>query len=188
MWEIEKAIEDAQYLRDSASYSRFSQRGDYYNNWALYSLYNLYIVDNQFKNALNTIDTMLKKKKNNDPKVLFAGGGSFLSFHDKIELFEHFNKDDKIIPFLKETCLEHFNWYFENINNKDDYYVNSSKENGFYFLKIVINYMRKFEDDEYSKFNEIYYNFRYQVNENYETINPNLNDEELKVIIQELLE
>lgn len=188
MLEIEKAIEDAKYLRDSASYSRFSQRGDYYNNWALYSLYSLYVVDNQFENALNMIDTMLEKKKNKGPKVLYAGHGSFLGFQDKIRLFEHFNKDDEIIPFLKETCLTHFNWYFENINDKENYYIRSSKENGFYFLKLILKYMDKNKDAEYSKFNEIYNNFRYQVNENYETINPNLNDEELKTLVLDLIE
>ena len=188
MLEIDKAIEDAIYLRDSASYSRYWQRGDYYNNSALYSLYNLYVIDNQFEKALESIDTMLEKKRKNDPKVLYAGGGSLLGFRAKIRLFEHFNKDDMIIPFLKETCLEYFNWYFENVENKESYYIKSSKENGFDFLKLIINYMSKYKDDEYSKFNEIYLNFRYQVNKNFETINPNLNDEELKTIITELLE
>jgi hypothetical protein len=175
-------------LRDNASYSRYGQRGDYYNNWALYALYNLYIVDNQYENALMAIDMMLKKKRNNDPKVLYAGGGGFLGFQDKIRLFEHFDKNDEVLPFLKETCLNYFNWYFENTNNKEDYYIKTSKENGFYYLKLIQEYMRKNKDEDYSKFNETFNELRFQVNENYETINPDVSDEKLKVIISELFD
>lgn len=176
MLEIDRAIESAKYLRDLASNSSSWKIQDYYGSWALYSLYTLYVINNQYEEALKTIETMLQKKRDTNPKVLYAGGGDFLGFQDKIRLFEHFNKNDRIIPFLKKTCLEYFNWYFENINNKEKYYIKSSKENGFHFLKLIINYMNKNKDGEYSKFNE-----------NFDTINPNLSDEKLKNIIMELL-
>jgi len=188
MREIDKAIEDAIYLRDAASYSRYWQRGDYYNNWALYSLYNLYIIDNQYEKALNAIDTMLEKKRNKDPKVLYAGGGGFLGFQDKIRLFEHFNKNEELLPFLKKTCLTYFNWYFENINHKEEYYAKTSKENGLHFLKLIVNDMKKSNDDDYSKFNETYQQLRHQVNDNFETISPDLSDKKLKIIVLKLFE
>lgn len=185
MTEIDKAIEDAKYLRDSASYSRFSQRGDYYNNWALYSLFNLYVINNQYEDALKTIDTMLEKKKKENPKVYFSGHGSFLSYIDKISLFEHFNKKEKIIPFLKETCKEHFNWYFENAKSKN-YHIETAKHQSFRFLKLIIDYMIEYDDKELPKYKKIYNQLRYRMNENYETVNPNISDTKLKSIISEI--
>ena len=183
--EIDKAIEDAKYLRDSASYSRYSERGDYYNNWAIYSLFNLYVINNQYKEALGAIDAMLEKKKWENSEVYFSGHGSFLSNRDKISLFEHFNEKDKIIPFLKENCIEHFNWYFENAKS-NDYYTNTAKKQSFELLKLVIDYMRKYGDEQLLKYEEIYEQLRYQMNENYETINPNISDSKLKSIVSEI--
>lgn len=185
MGEIDKAIADATYLRDSASYSRFWHRDDYYNNWALYSLFNLCVINNQYEDALEAINTMLKKKKTQDAKVYFAGGGAFLSYSDKIRLFEHFNKKDKIIPFLKEKCIEHFIWYFENIK-PNDYYTEQAKYNGFFCLKQLVGYMKEYNDKELPKFEKIYNQLRCQLNENFETINPNISDNELKMIISEI--
>lgn len=186
MLEIGKAINDAKYLRDSASYSRFWRRGDYYNNWALYSLFNLYVIDNQYLEALMTIDTMLEKKKRENPKVYFAGGGSFLSYRDKIRLFEHFNEKGKIIPFLKENCTEHFNWYFENVTKSKDYYIETAKEQSFHLLKQLVYYMKEYNDTEFAKYEKIYNQLRYQMNENYETINPNISDNKLKSIVSQI--
>lgn len=186
MTEIDKAIEDAIYLRDTASYSRFWERGNYYNNWALYSLFNLYVINNQYKEALETIDVMLEKKKKENPKVYFSGHGSFLSYMDKIRLFEHFNQKDKIIPFLKENCTEHFSWYFKNATKSKDYYIETTKDQSFYFLKQLLDYMRKFNDKELSKYEKIYNQLRYQMNESYETINPNISDSRLKSIVSEI--
>lgn len=128
---------------------------------------------------------MLEKKKKENPKVYFAGGGSFLSYRDKISLFEHFKKEDGIIPFLKETCKEHFNWYFKNAKSKD-YYVETAKHQSFYFVKQIVDYMKKYDAKELPKYKKIYNQLRYQMNENYETINPNISDTKLKSIISEI--
>ncbi|MGS2727141.1 hypothetical protein ACU8DI_11080 [Psychroserpens sp. BH13MA-6] len=186
MGEIEKSIEDAKYLRDSASYSRYWQRGDYYKNWALYSLFNLYVINDQYIEALKAIDTMLKEKKKKNPKIYFAGHGSSLSFGHKIRLFEHFDEKDKIIPFLKESCSEQFNWYFENTANSKDYYIKTAKHQSFYFLKQLVDYMKAYNDKELPKYEKFYKQLRYQLNKNYETINPNISDKELKLIVSQI--
>lgn len=186
MNEIHKAIEDAKYLRDSASYSRYGERGDYYNNWALFSLFNLYVIDNQYEEALRAIDTMLEKKKKANPEVYFAGGGSFLSYSDKIRLLEHFRDKGKIIPSLKENCGEHFKWYFENASESTDYYIETAKEQSFLLLKQLVSYMKEYNDKELPKYEKIYNQLRYQMNDNYETINPNISDRKLKSIVSEI--
>jgi hypothetical protein len=183
--EIEKAIEDAKYLRDSASYSRYSERGEYYNKWAIYSLFNLYVLTNQYNEALGAIDTLLEKKKSENPEVYYSGHGSFLSYNDKIRLFEHFNDQNKIIPFLRENCIDHFNWYFENAKSKD-YYTNSAKDQSFELLKLTIEYMRKYGDTQIPKYEKIYDKLRYHMNENYECINPTISDKKLKSIVSEI--
>jgi hypothetical protein len=186
MLQINKAIADAIYLRDSASYSRYSERGSYYNKSALYSLFNLYVVNNQYVEALEAIDTLLQKKKTENPEVYFSGHGSFLSYRDKIRLYEHFNEKDKIIPFLKENCMEHFNWYFENVNKSKDYNIQTAKEQSFYLLKELVNYMKEYNDKELPKYEKIYNQIRYRMNTNYETINPNICDSKLKSIVSEI--
>ena len=185
MLEIDKAIDDAKYLRDSVSYSRYSERGDYYNNFALYSLFNLYVINKQYEEALKAINTMLDKKEHENPEVFFAGHGSFLNCTDKITLFEHFQKNEEIIPFIKENCIKHFAFYFQNKESKD-YYVNASKDQSLYFLKLLVDYMKKYQDKELAKYDGIYNRLSYKMNENYETINPNIDDTELKTIVSEI--
>lgn len=185
MFEIDKAIDDAKYLRDSASYSRYSERGDYYNNFALYSLFNLNVINKQYEEALKAINTMLDKKESESPEVFFAGHGSFLNYTDKISLFEHFKKNEEIIPFIKGNCIKHFAFYFENIESKD-YYVNAAKDQSLYFLKLLVDYMKKYQDKELAKYDGIYKRLSYNMNENYETINPNIDDTELRTIVSEI--
>lgn len=185
MLEIDMAIKDAIYLRDSASYSRYSERGDYYNNFALYSLFNLHVINRQYEEALEAINTMLDKKERESPEEFFAGHGSFLNCTDKISLFEHFKKNEEIIPFIKENCIKHFAFYFENLESKD-YYVNAAKDQSLYFLKLLVDYMKKYQDKELAKYEGIYNRLSYKMNENYETINPNIDDTELRTIVSEI--
>ena len=153
-----------------------------YNNWALYSLFNLYVINNQYKKALEAIDTLLEKKKRENSEVYFSGHGSFLSYRDKISLFKHFNEKDKIIPFLKENCIEHFNWYFENAE-QNNYATIASKQQSFELLKLMINYMEKYEDRELLKYEKI---LKQLCNDNFETINPDISDIKLKSIVSEI--
>lgn len=185
MLEIDMAIEDAKYLRDSASYSRYSERGYYYNNFALYSLFNLHVINRQYEEALEAINTMLDKKESESPEVFFAGHGSFLNCTDKVSLFENFKKNEEIIPFIKENCIKHFAFYFENLESKD-YYVNAAKDQSLYFLKLLVDYMKKYQDKELAKYEGIYNRLSYKMNENYETINPNIDDTELRTIVSEI--
>lgn len=60
--QIQKAQADALHLRNSASYSRYGGRGDYYYNWALFSLYCLHVIDRDFPQALKVIQEMQAKK------------------------------------------------------------------------------------------------------------------------------
>lgn len=208
MLEYDCAIEAAEYLRDSASYSKYWGRGEYYNDWALFSLFNLNVINQQYDEALKAVNSWLAKKKRNDPKAYFGNYTGLLSYGHKIRLFEHFNKQDEIIPFLKQLCRAYFNWYFERAEHKDadfknlkvadnEYYscksdfmfsLGTSKQNSFQLLKQTVAYMRKYEHEEFSKFEKTYQAIRYQANENHETINPNISDEKLELMLIEILE
>jgi tetratricopeptide (TPR) repeat protein len=205
--EFEKAIEDAKFLRDSAT-SKFFRRGEYYNDWALFSLFNLYVVTDRYEEALTAVNTMLEKKRIKDPKIYYCGHGSFLTYRDKVELFENFNREDQIIPFLKQLCRENFDWYIKKAEDKDkdpehwelteyeyytskssySYFMGCAKESSFQLLELTIDYMRKFQHHELAKFEWAYNYIRHQMNENHETINPGIGDYELKHIMAYVFE
>lgn len=46
--------------------------------------------------------------------------------------------------------------------------------------------MRKYGDKQLLKYEGIYERLRYQLNENYETINPNISDRKLKSIVSKI--
>ena len=53
-------------------------------------------------------------------------------------------------------------------------------------IKQLVDYMKKYNDKELPKYEKIYNQLRYQMNENYETINPDISDKELKSIVSEI--
>lgn len=205
MLEFDRAIEDAIYLRDKASYSRFWQRGEYYNDWAISSLFNLYALKKDYDKALETINFKLEKQKNESPKLYYSLTQN--SYNQKIQLYEHFDKREEIIPYLKQLCRENFLHYFEiakykgsnfentvYVNDKEhytdkndyNYFTNRKKDQSFYLLKLLVDYMKKNKDKELPKYEKIYNQLHYRMNENYETINPNISDKELKLIVAEI--
>ena len=46
--------------------------------------------------------------------------------------------------------------------------------------------MKKYQDKELVKYEGIYKRLSYNMNENYETINPNIDDTELRTIVSEI--
>ena len=46
--------------------------------------------------------------------------------------------------------------------------------------------MKKYQDKELAKYEGIYNRLSYKMNENYETINPNIDDTELRTIVSEI--
>lgn len=157
MSEWDKAIRDARYLRDSASYSQYSDRGEYYHMWALFSLFHLHIVTHEYKPALAAIDSMLEFNKRDDPEVFFSGGGGSLGYTDKVSLLEYFGDTNSIVPFLKDCCIDNFNWYFENAI-PNDYQSGAAKQRSFEIFQLMIQYMKKYQDKELLKYERIYNN------------------------------
>jgi hypothetical protein len=201
--ELDKAIADAKYLRDSASYSRYSDRGDYYNNWALYSLFDMYIMKKDFEGALESIDAMLDKKKRQDPVVYYSVHGGFLSYQNKVEMLVCFGQQDELISYLKYTCRDHFDWYLARAKYKGkkldswsfadneyytskesfEYYLRSAKHKSFDLLMQLVDYMTLYDHPELKKYEKMLSNIRFQMNENYETVNPELSDRKLKNLV-----
>jgi hypothetical protein len=200
----DKAIEDAIYLRDNASYSKYWERGEYYNDLAISSLFNLYSLKKDYNNALKMINYKLEKQKNNKPQLYYSYENSY---YEKLQLFEEFAKKDEIILFLKQLCIENFNHYFEIIEYKNsnfkntvrisdkeyfdskdsyNYFVGNTKEQSFNILKKLLEYSRKYDNKEFPNYEKIYNQLYYQMNENYVTINPKISDEELKVIVSKI--
>ncbi|MBR9922422.1 MAG: hypothetical protein GYB31_16415 [Bacteroidetes bacterium] len=204
--EIDKAIADGIYLRDSASYSKYSERGDYYNDWALFSLFNFYILKDNFEKALQAVDSSLEKHKIADPKIYYSTHGSFLNFRYKVELLDHYNKEEALIIFLKQICREHFEWYFEKAKYKDAkrdtwslseneyytskdsylFYMNSAKDKSFQLLKLLTEYLDKYTHPDYAKYQAIYDKVYFKRNKYYETIDPDISDEDLRILVSRM--
>ena len=191
MMEFDRAIEDAKHLRDVASYSRFWGRGAYYQQWALRGLFQLYVVKGQYKKALQAVDQMLDQAKIKEPKIYFGASACPLNHWDKIRLFEHFKKEDQIIPMLQQTCQEHFDWYFKarksEAKTDDAYYIGSAKERGFELLRLTLQYMKQYRHPKQAAVEEVYQAMRQVVHQNYETIDPALTDAQLQKMLAKIL-
>lgn len=189
---LDKAIKDACFLRDSTSYSEYPERGDVYNDFALESLFKLFVLKKDYNNALEAINTILEKKKSKSPEIYFSGNGSGSSPSEKIKLFEYFNKNEEITPYLKQLCRKNFEWYFkantkkENTGNQDSIYIKQAKNQSLQYLTKLVFYMKQFNDKELPKYETIYNQIKDDINGNYETINPKISDKKLKSIVSKI--
>jgi hypothetical protein len=204
--EFEKAIADAIHLRDSASYSKYDGRGEYYHYWANFSLYYLYILNQDYPNALKTIDDILDFEREFEPKQYYSyySGSQGL----KIEFLEFYNKKEELLNYLNESCLENFDKYFELRTYKDhsfenslwigDYEYYSSRDNynfetesyrqkGLYFLQTLLEYMEEYKHPNLEKYRAVFSELSVKVNENHSKVKTELSDEQIKTILSKLL-
>lgn len=179
---VDLAINDALYLRRHASYSRYSDRGSYYNDWALYVLFKLYVLKQDYLQSLEAINSMLEKKEKENPAVYFCAAGSFLNYVDKIELYAHFHKRNELIAFLVERCRLNFAWYFKTSAQKD-YYSNCAKDVGFDLLKQVVRYMQLYNYQDRRKYRRVYHRLASRGPGDEEKINPTLSDRKLQSVL-----
>jgi hypothetical protein len=203
---INKAIQDAIYLRDSASFSRYSGRGAYYERWANFALYNLSVLTSDFDGALKAVNNVLDKRQQQEPVLFYSTHGSFFSYQDKVRLYDHFNKQAENITYLKETCRAHFNWYFQKSAQKEVkrdtwslgefeyytskssflYYMGSCKHKSFELVELLVDYLEKYNHPDLAKYQAILAQLFFQKNPNYVTINPHLSDADLQKIVASL--
>lgn len=203
--EFEKAIADAIHLRDSASYSKFNGRGEYYHNWANFSLFNLYILNQDYPSALKTIDDILAYEREFEPKQYYSNYSGSQGL--KIVILDYFKKENELLNYLRVSCVDNFDKYFELRTYKDhdfknslwlnDYEYYSSKDNynfetenyrqkGLSFLQSLVEYQEKYKHPDLEKYREIFSQLSVQVNENYFKVKPELTDEEIRKILERL--
>lgn len=190
--QVDKAIRDAIYLRDNASHSKYWQRGDYYNDWAIESLFRLYVMKKDYWRALDAINDVIRKEKatNSDKYYRYEN-----NYSNKIKLFEHFGHSDQIVPYLKELCRENFDFYFREVaKNKQfeghyakydaesySYYLKSIKQQGYAYLKEILIYTGKYDTAAVSRYRDIFNRLRNPVNDY--IIDERINDVTLKEIV-----
>ena len=203
--EFEKAIADAIHLRDSASYSKYNDRGEYYHNWANFSLFNLYILNQDYPNALKTVDTILALEREFEPKQYYSNYSGSQGY--KILLLEHFKKENELLNYLQVSCKDNFDKYFELRTYKDhdfknalwlsDYEYYPSRDNynfetdcyqlkGLYFLQSLVEYQEKYKHPDFEKYRAIFTELSIQVNENHFKVKPELTDEVIRKIVDRL--
>lgn len=186
--EFQKAQDDAGHLRDSASYSRYGGRGDYYYNWALFSLYCLHVIDNDFPQALKVIQAMQAKKPEENPSIYYAGLGTTLLLGplETLRLYEHFGVEEAILPFLEETLKAHFNWW-KNDQRSSTFQRRQTKEQIWYFLKISLDEMLATLDSNLLAYQEVFNQLTKRAGERI-YFDQNISDEEFSRLLSQLLE
>jgi hypothetical protein len=199
--QFDKALEDATHLRDKASYSKYSDRGEYYHTWALQLIYRVYTMQRNYDMALKSIDEMIRWEQMQDPAAYHSGFVN--SSYEKIELMRFYKKDAELTEFLKKMCRDGFAWYFKYANpgdsdpkNDDEspfydekdkaFHLSAGKQLAFELLITLVEHLKTINSPELPKYQGIYDAIRFQRNPNYETIKPELSDMELRQIVNQL--
>lgn len=175
--QINKAIEDAYYLKD-ISFSIYGGKLEYYQKWALRSLFELHAWKEDYNMALASIEFIIATEKFNNPKSYYSRGNSS---EDKIRLFRRFKKKKKIIPYLKQMFWENFDYYFDSMDKKYEI-----KNVGFGYLQQLVDYMESLDSDEFSKYQKVYEQLKVKLSSGHETMNNTIEDSKLKAILSEL--
>jgi len=204
MHQFEKSIEDAIYLRDSASYSQYYQRGDYYHKQALHALLQNYKAIGNLELALESVDSLIQIDKTHRPEQFYIAGRNI---YEKIALLQHFKKNIEAINYVKEACKNNFDWYFsrnskieelpkngfiklgpEEIYSDRESYVftlNRAKSQASHFFKIMLEVMEEEKHKELQRCQKIYESMHSQYNKR-DIIKPELSDEDLKNLLLKL--
>jgi hypothetical protein len=189
--QLDRAIEDAYHLRDSASYSKYHERDEYYNDWAWQSLFRLYVLKKNYDMALFIINKIIEKEKRSSPEKYYTHEGNY---YHKVQLYEYFNKKAELLSYLKNLYRENFEFYFQEAGRKLTFsgtnakreeaehqqYLQNIKQKGFEYLKTLLPYLQKFEASDYTLFENIYLQLKTVNNEYY--INPAPDDATLRKI------
>ncbi|RRJ89864.1 hypothetical protein EG240_10735 [Paenimyroides tangerinum] len=173
--QLDKAYEDLIYIKRNIPVSK-----DWETEIEFY-FFKIYALKKDYDKALETINSILETEKNK----FYAYNDPNNKYRQKVDLFKYFNKTNKLIAFLKQHCGDSFDLYFRSKNEKDNDRA-ELKENSFVYLTELIYYMKEYNYNELPKYEKIYKQLRYQMNENYETINPNINDSKLKSIVSQI--
>lgn len=199
--QFDKALEDATHLRDKASYSKYSDRGEYYHTWALQLIYRVYTMQRNYDMALKSIEEMIRWEQMQDPAAYHSGFVN--SSYEKIELMRFYKKDAELTEFLKKMCRDGFAWYFKYANKGDsnpkndeeDPYLNENdlkfhlsecKHLAFDALSMLVEHLGKIKSPELAHYQGLYEQLRFQRNENFETVKPTLSDTELRQIVNQI--
>jgi hypothetical protein len=151
------ALHDACYLRDFASYSQYQDRGEYYYDHALWSLFRLQVKNSDYFMARLAIDQILEKLRQTDPEIYYSYSNHWFY---KVQLMEYFDQTDEIVSYVRELCRESFDHYFhEKVDKNGMYpygdapkesdehlqYCEAVKNMGFTYLENLVNYASIYE-------------------------------------------
>ncbi|MFM9986342.1 MAG: hypothetical protein ACKVOK_13975 [Flavobacteriales bacterium] len=187
------ALHDAYYLRDVASYSQFQDRGEYYYDQAMWSLFRLQVKEGDYFMAKWAIDQILDKSKETKPEVYFAHSNHW---YYKVKLMEHFGHTDEIVPYVRDLCITNFDQYFsETWDNsvmfpygdapKEEIshtrYREAIKNLSFTYLESLVQYASIYEPEKQLCYEAIFFQLRDPLRN---SINQEIGDDSLFVILR----
>lgn len=176
--QFDYSIEDFTYIKDyNASFIKNFGDDEYLKNFSLDMLFNLHVFKNNYTQALQIINLKLESEKETSAEGYFSYANSS---YNKIRLLENYDRKDELIGYLKQSCKEYFEYYFQNISSST-INLKNVKQTGYQYLSQLIEFMQKINDPQKEKYIEIN-----QKLSKFNNLNPDLDPAVLKSIIEEI--
>ncbi|WP_133063450.1 hypothetical protein [Flavobacterium aurantiibacter] len=170
------AIADYKQLLAS-NISRAEWESQHFTFLALDMLFNIYVIGNDFTQALQTINIKLEEEQKRLGSRYYSYANSSYA---KVELFDKFDKREELIAYLKQLSKENFEYYFDKHQDKNTS-LKGVKQLGYSYVVLLIRYLKKYESPELKKYNAIYRKLSKR-----NRMKENLTDNDLKTIIAKM--
>lgn len=78
-----------------------------------------------------------------------------IKYHDKVTLFQYFNKIDELIAFTKQNLMDSFDLYFNSIG-KTELERNRLKNSCYSYLVMLVHYLKKYNHQDLPIYEKLY--------------------------------
>ncbi|MFY7666387.1 hypothetical protein [Flavobacterium sp.] len=170
------AIADYKQLLAS-NISQAAWESQHFTFLALDMLFNIYVIGNDFTQALQTINVKLEEEQKRLGSRYYSYANSSYA---KVKLFDKFDKREDLITYLKQLSKENFEYYFEKHQDKNTN-LKGVKQLGYSHVVLLIRYLKKYESPELKKYNAIYRKLSKR-----NRMKENLTDNDLKTIVAKM--
>ncbi len=123
-----------------------------YTFMALDMLFSIYVINDDFIHALQTIDLKLDEERNRLGSRYYSYANSSYA---KVKLYGKFNKREDAIAYLKQLSKENFEYYFKNGHDKS-INIQGVKQLGYSYVVLLLKYLKEYNSPELKKYNAIY--------------------------------
>lgn len=162
------ALYDTHSLLDVVASTGFKNRGEYYYDTALWNLFRLEVKRGDYVLARQAIDAILDKSKSMRPEIYYGYSNHWFY---KVQLMEYFGQTNEIVPYVRDLCIENFEYYFYEKYYRQDFtsdqptpepdpahesYCQAIRRMGLTYIEHLVEYAKQFEPDRQDTYEAIY--------------------------------